>query len=228
MQGCRQGFARRFAPGAVALGLGAALVAGCSGGHKSQPPVTPPPPAPQGQAPQPPMGASAGMIVPPLGADGRRVTPNRDLSSAETLWHVRMALNVAALACEAHGGAARISYNALLKTHKAALARTNSTVDAEYKARYGTQGLAMRDTMDTRVYNFFALPPVQDQFCARAADVARTFNGKASAELAGYAPTALAALEEPYLVFYDAYAAYQERLRAWRAADGGAQTLSAR
>lgn len=219
-----QGFART----AVALGVGAAMIAGCSGGKKHAQ-STPRPATPQpGRAPEPPMGASAGMVIPVIGADGKRITPNRGLSSAGTIWHVRMALNVAALSCNGQGGAARISYNALLKTHKAALARTNSTLDAEYKARYGAKGVAMRDTMDTKVYNFFALPPVHDRFCDRAIDVARAVETRKSAELPDYAPRALATLEEPYLDFYDAYAAYQERLRAWHAANSAARNLSAR
>jgi hypothetical protein len=164
------------------------------------------------------------MIVPGIGADGRRITPNRGLSSAGSIWHVRMALNVAALSCNQQGGAARISYNALLKTHKTALARANTALDAEYKAAYGARGLAMRDALNTRVYNFFALPPVQPGFCARAIPVAAAFNARKSAELAGYAPQALASLEQPYLDFYEAYAAYQRQYESWSASRSAGQT----
>jgi cell division septation protein DedD len=164
--------------------------------------------------PQPPMGAAPGLNIPAIGPDGRRITPNRDLGPQEALWHVRMALNVAALGCRAgEGDAARANYNRLLAGNKAVLARTNAAIDADYRRRFGSQGVALRDKHNTRTYNFFALPPVQPAFCRAAAAVGREAAGMEAQALIAFAPTALARLEKPFFVFFDEYAAYQADLK---------------
>lgn len=211
---------------AVAISIAIGLLGGCAGGGRKPVASKPVPGKAHVEAmPQPPMGATVGMTIPDIGANGRRVTPNSNLSEAGAIWHLRMALNVAALSCLSQD-AARVQYNAFLKDHKTALAKANKVVDAEYRAQYGAKGVDMRDRLNTRVYNFFALPPVQHGFCDQALSVGRTVNTKKSAELAGYAPQGLASLEAPFLAFYDAYAAYQQRLAAWRTS--GAQLSSAR
>ena len=50
--------------------------------------------------PAPPSGASPNLHLPPRGSDGEFETPNRHLTSAEAIWHLRAALNVAALQCQ--------------------------------------------------------------------------------------------------------------------------------
>lgn len=200
---------------------GIALMSGCAR-HRDVV-VAPPPPAPVQPvaAPMPPMGATANMRIPAVGADGRRVTPNRNLSAQATLWHVRMALNVAALSCHDATDAVRLNYNQFLKVHKATLAKANAQVDGEYKTRFGAKSaIPQRETLNTSVYNFFALPPVQKAFCAQAASVGGAVNGMTSADLLAYAPTGLAALERPFTDFYDAYAIYEGRLAQWRSSGG--------
>ncbi len=190
-------------------------LAGCAG-RQERVVMAPPSPPAQVPMPTPPQGATANMALPPLGADGRRVTPNRNLSAMATLWHVRMALNVAALSCRSGADSILLSYNQFLKTHKATLARANVAVDTEFKGRFGPQAIPQRETINTRVYNFFALPPVQQAFCERATMVGGVINSMTPADLAAYAPSALASMEQPFTDFYDAYAAYQTQLAQWR------------
>ena len=54
--------------------------------------------------------------------DGRYATPNRNLSADGAVWHLRAALNVAALACRGPDEAAIVAgYNALLARQKTLL-----------------------------------------------------------------------------------------------------------
>lgn len=202
------------------LGLATiAILAGCAGRHREV--VTAPPAAPvAAPMPVPPLGAVAGMTIPPLGPDGRRMTPNRNLSAQATLWHVRMALNVAALSCHDEGDGVRLRYNAFLKAQKATLAKANLQVDNEYKGRFGANAVTQRERLNTTVYNFFALPPVQRGFCERAAMVSGVIATLSAADLLSYAPSALASLEQPFVDFYDAYAHYQGQLAQWRSHSG--------
>ncbi|WIA58415.1 hypothetical protein N6H05_11685 [Sphingobium sp. WTD-1] len=195
---------------------GMALLSGCAGQREVA--VAPPPPAQLQPVPQPlpPLGATATMQIPPIGADGQRVTPNRDLSGPATLWHMRMALNVAALSCQGSGDAARLQYNQMLVRHRTALTRANAQVEGEYKAQFGGAAIAQRERLNTVVYNFFALPPAQAGFCAEAVRVGAAVNSLPTDQLQAYAPAGLAALEKPFTDFFDAYARYQTDLAAWR------------
>lgn len=206
--------------------VGVALLAGCSQRTKEVAVAPPPPPVQPTVMPTPPLGATANMRVPAMGPDGRRITPNRDLSEQATLWHVRMALNVAALSCRDATDAARLQYNQFLKLHKAALAKANNQVDGEYKARFGGTAIPQREKLNTVVYNFFALPPAQAAFCSQAVNVGAAINAMPTGELLAYAPTGLAALEKPFTDFYDAYAVYQTRLAQWQGRGSAPQTLS--
>lgn len=193
------------------------VLAGCATREAPQAVVTAPPPVVPTQKPLPPQGAAASMTIPPMGADGQRMTPNHSLTDQQAIWHMRMALNVAALSCRDTADSARLNYNQMLKTHKAVLASANSAVDAEYKARLGKDGgFAAREATNTKVYNFFALPPVQANFCQRAIAVGAGVNATATANMAAYARQALASMEQPFLDFYDAYARYQTQMAQWR------------
>jgi len=81
-----------------------------------------------------PAGAAAAFEPPATDGAGGYLTPNRGLSGEETTWHLRVALNVAALGCR---GALVDGYNALLTAHKATLAATAEAVTMRYKARFG-------------------------------------------------------------------------------------------
>lgn len=202
------------------------VLAGCGG--RSRVALAPTPPQSVSvdivTRPQPPMGAAPGLTIPAVGSDGQRVTPNRDLGPREALWHVRMALNVAALACRNPDTQAALqNYNRMLTTHNALLAATNDAIDADYRRRFGAQAVAMRDSHNTRTYNFFALPPVQPAFCRAAVGVGAEAVAMDATQLVAFAPTALARLERPFFAFFDAYADYQADAARWQSGQGQRQ-----
>jgi hypothetical protein len=174
--------------------------------------ATPPPaPAPLGPMPQPPAGGYAGMTTPARQADGSYATPNRDLDAAAAVWHLRVALNVAALGCRgAEGAAITAGYNTMLTRDKAALARANA---ATIKA---AGGQAAYDEAMTQLYNYFAQPSAKAAFCAAAASVTTMLAGAATIDAA--APAALAALDRPFTDFYRAYDGYRVQLAQWQVA----------
>jgi hypothetical protein len=200
-----------------------ALVAGCSTPKKAPP--TPPPPVVPTIKPLPPMGAVEEMSIPEVAADGSYLTPNRGVTANTALWHVRMALNVAALSCYGVNEPARIQYNRILHVHQAALREANAAVDRNYLAAYGTGGLKARELLNTVVYNFFALPPVTKSFCPVAIDVGAKILAMPSSQLLAYAPEALTTLEKPFQDFYAAYADYLKRLAEWQSRFGGTVTV---
>ncbi len=200
-----------------------ALVAGCSAPVK--PPPTPPPPVVSTIKPLPPMGAVEGMSIPEVDTSGQYLTPNRGVTANTALWHVRMALNVAALSCHGVNEPARVQYNQILHVHKDVLREANAAVDRNYAAAYGSNGLPARELLNTVVYNFFALPPVTKSFCPVAIEVGAKILTMPSGQLLAYAPEALTALEKPFQEFYEAYADYLRRLTEWQSRFGGTVTV---
>ena len=130
---------------------------------------------------------------------GAHSPPGRDYSSAEAIWHVRAALNVAALNCrdanEAHTVAA---YNGMLSTRRATLAAADTQTKALYRARFGGAWQNMHDTAMTRLYNFFAQPPAHDDFCQVAEQILDEEQLVPGAAFADFANDALARLEAPF------------------------------
>lgn len=194
--------------------LAAALVVAALDGCASHPAeiasAPPPAPVPLAAMPQPPAGAYAGMTIPARLADGSYATPNSNLDPASTVWHLRVALNVAALGCRgAEGQAVTAGYNAMLARDKAELARVNA---AAVKARGGQ---ADYDEAMTRLYNYFAQPGAKAAFCTAAATVTDQLVGAASLDQA--AGPALAALDRPFIDFYRAYDSYRVELAQWQA-----------
>ena len=215
---------RRFA-GRLSL-VSLAAIAACST-PPPPPPPTPPPAVIPTVRPLPPMGAVAGMGIPEIGADGKYETANRGVTSNTALWHVRMALNVAALSCPNAAFTARNQYNQLLHVHKAALSAANAAVDRNYNAAYGSTGMAYRERLNTVVYNFFSLPPVTKTFCPVAITVGARLLTMPSSALLDHAPIALAELEKPFQDFYAAYADYLRRLAEWQSRFGASVTVVA-
>jgi cell division septation protein DedD len=160
--------------------------------------------------------------VPEPDAQGRFATINSGVSAQEALWHVRAALNVAALSCAHRPGGAGIvaHYNALLTQRKAVFA----TAYAAESSRYGQAAL---DQHMTRLYNFFAQPPAQTAFCTAAAGVADRIAGVPATGLPQYAPGALDQLEAPILDYYRAYNAYRIALAQWNAHPKDARVAAA-
>lgn len=192
----------------TAAGAAALLASGC--GRKTVEPA----PSPKLHAPArpaPPAGAIDSLKLPPADGKGGYRTINSDLSPSEAMWHLRAALNVAALTCDRPGtmSIAR-NYNRLLGRQRTLLA-------AAYRAEGQRLGsAAATDAHVTQVYNFFAQPPVQARFCAVAGAVSAEAAALPAEGLEAFAPVALDRLMAPFLDFYRAYARYQTELAAWR------------
>lgn len=173
------------------------------------------------EPPRPPEGAAFNQSVPATDATGAYLTPNRDLNPAQTSWHVRAALNVAALGCRDAFEAETIAgYNQLLALHRSALAQADIGVKALYRVRYAAAWESEHDRAMTRVYNFFAQPPAHDAFCSVAHDLLREALTVQPEAFESFALAALPRLEAPFTGFYRAYDSYRLALAAWR---GGAQ-----
>ncbi|WP_411290808.1 hypothetical protein [Sphingorhabdus sp.] len=180
-------------------------------------PLPPPPPPPPPAMPLPPGGAALSMTIPPVGLDGVRVTPNRGLSRDEQIWHFRSALNVAALNCQGPvWGQTATEYNKFIVIHKVLLSKTSKSVDREYVKRYPKQnGLRIRDTRMTDLYNYFALPPVRSQYCDMALRKLTEANSVPKEALAEYAIGALTDIDNIFVSFYDSYVQYERDLADW-------------
>ncbi|WP_294339453.1 hypothetical protein [uncultured Sphingomonas sp.] len=170
------------------------------------PPVVATVPVPK---PVPPAGAAANIALPAQLADGTFDTPNRALGEATTVWHLRAALNVAALRCndqalvDAYNGFVRANAKVLAKAHDGAMRDAG--------------GQAAFDGRMTKLYNYFALPPVQDAFCAAATTIATEASTTPASEVQRLATLGLAALDAPFINFFTRYAAYRADLAAWQA-----------
>jgi len=200
-----------------------AIVAGCAAAPAPAPvrpaPVVVAPPPPPPAMPLPPGGAAVTMKVPAIGVDGVRVTPNRGISREENIWHLRAALNVAALNCQGPvWGEIAQNYNRYLQVHKSRLAQTNKAVDGEYVKRFpGQNALRVRDTAMTDLYNYFALPPVRAEFCDRSLLKSREVVALPLTALPEYSFGALADLDAVFINFFNAFEQYQRDLADWNA-----------
>lgn len=204
--------------------VGALALAACA----AKPPPAPPPAAPVAPPqvyvpprPTPPNGAAANMVIPPVGADGVRETVNARLSPAQSLWNLRSGLNVAALNCLDPAYAPLAArYGAMLKTHSRELSAANRAIASEFRKRYGSGYRAEQDAYLTKVYNYFALPPVLDAFCkaslALSEELVRIPRGK----LGEFASVALPRLEGVFEDFFRRYEQYRIDLAAWDARYG--------
>lgn len=215
---------------AVMVGL-ASLAAACTTA-KPAPPATVAPPAPVVVAPprmpSPPSNAMLAMTVPVLRADGLRDTPMRDIDDNEKTWYFRAAFNVAALNCQ-NPQHVRIAddYNRYLQTHKRELDRINKLVEADYRKRYGSSSARIRDTENTQVYNFFALPPVKSDFCEAALVLGQEAAAQPSKDLVTFSARALPMLEGVFDRFYASYERYQTELDQWIALYGSPEMRAA-
>lgn len=179
------------------------------------------PPAVQQAAevePAPPANAPASYVLPPRGADGRWRTPNAGIGTEEAAWHLRVALNVAALGCRDAAEAQTVAgYNALLADRKAALATAAAASEAAFRARYGEAWRAAHDDAMTRLYNFWAQPPVQAAFCTEARAVLAEQAMVEPSSFAAWTAASLERLEAPFIAFYTAFDGYRTELAAYRA-----------
>lgn len=91
-------------------------------------------------------------------------------------WHMRAALNVAALQCGFEPTLRTLpTYNALIKDHEAELAKTFQTLTGYFKRTAKTPALGQKalDTYGTRVYSAYSTVNAQLDFCMAAGKVGR-------------------------------------------------------
>lgn len=203
----------------IVVGL-LASVAACAPKPVAPPPPPPPPPVvivipPR---PMPPGNASLTQILPGRALDGRFVTANSNITGDRAFWQLKIGLNVAAIGCRGLEETTLVSaYNNIIKTHGKVIKSTEKSVIAALGKENKTNGIAARDKLSTQLFNYFAQPPAQRGFCARANEIAQLVSATPTAQLVEQAPAHLARLDEPFNEFYQAYAQYQVDAVAWDA-----------
>lgn len=210
---------RRFAKLAMAGGATLALAA-CAAKPPPPPPPPPPPvvvaPPPPPPRPYPPNSSAPNLLIPSLDAAGRRLTPNVDLTPAQALWQLRIALNVAALNCRGLGYETLIpDYSKFLTNNRREIAAAERTVIADQRKLNGGNGISQRDALSTRLYNYFAQPPVLASFCPTAVRVASAAATEPRANILSFASLRLTEVDQPFVTFYNDYARYQADLADW-------------
>jgi hypothetical protein len=149
--------------------------------------------------------------IPAQASDGRFLTINHGIGDQQALWHVRAALNVAALGCNSDQEQLAAAYNQFLHEQRDQLAAADASVRRDFQKRYGTGWRVQHDLYMTRLYNFFSQPFVHTAFCSAAsAYVADAGAPRSEIE----APVALARLEAPFTDFFRRYVAYRDGLTA--------------
>lgn len=188
------------------------------------PPPPPPPPPPEPiviiipPRPEPPGNAALTQILPQRGLDGHFQTANSNISGNRAFWQLKIGLNVAAIGCRGQEEATLVSaYNNIIKTHAKAIQSSEKTVISQLGKETGTNGTAARDRLSTQLFNYFAQPPAQRQFCPRANEVAQIVSTTPSAQVVEQASAHLAQLDQPFVDFYEAFARYQAEVAAWDA-----------
>lgn len=178
------------------------------------------PPASAAIPPRPelPAGVPDALVPPPKAADGSYATINHGVDANGAVWHVRSALNVAALACRGPAEPTLIAnYNALLHDQKSALAAANAAIQARFRTRFGPDWQVAHDDYMTRLYNFFAQPAPSERFCEVATQVAAQARTVSPDGFQAFAVAALPQLETPFTDLYRRYDAYRQTLAAWEA-----------
>lgn len=196
-----------------------ASVAACA----PKPPPPPPPPPPPvvivvPPRPYPPGNAALTQILPGRGIDGRFVTANSNISGDRAFWQLKIGLNVAAIGCRGLEETTLVSaYNNIIKAHGKVIKSTEKSVITQLGKENKTNGIAARDRLSTQLFNYFAQPPAQRGFCARANEIAQLVSATPTAQVIEQAPAHLARLDQPFHEFYEAYAKYQADVVAWDA-----------
>lgn len=217
---------------ASGLSLAASMLvvalSGCGPEKVAEAPPPPPAAVVIPPRPMPPMGAQSNMVIPALAANGTRTTVNSGISQAQMLWNLRSAYNVAALNCMGPDhGPILAGYKDFLVRHAKVLAATNKAVDKEFSSKYGKGGIKARETYQTQVYNFFALPPVVPALCNAMIGMAAEMQALPAAQLNSYAQGGLAKAEAPYMEFFNSYEQYRADLAAWNTRYGAGQPMLA-
>lgn len=198
-------------------------VAACA--PKAPPPPPPPPPAPPvvviPPRPLPPGNASLTQILPARTPEGRFATANAKQTGDRAFWQMKIALNVAAIGCRGpEEGPLVAAYNMIIKNHTRTIQSTERAVIAQLNREMKVKGNSARDRLSTQLFNYFAQPPAQRAFCTKANEIAQVVAATPSKDVITNAETQLAALDQPFIDFYEAYAQYQVEVRAWDAKYG--------
>lgn len=195
----------------VGWGLLGGLALAISGCATPPAPVKPPPvvatlPPP----PTMPAGGYIGMKSAPKRADGRYITPNLDNTDQAAVWHLRNALNVAALGCDQAGGGVIEPYNAWINTRAAVIDRYYQAYIKEWQTTGWGDWQRVYDDNQTRIYNFYAQPAMRKAFCAIAREEVAQVGQVADADLPAFARASLLRLDRPFTEFYAAYDAWRD------------------
>jgi hypothetical protein len=199
-----------------------AALAACA--PKPAPVATPKPvAAPPRAIAIPPRPVSPGFAaetqkVPVRDATGRYVTINSGIAGERAFWQLKTGLNVAAIGCRGSDEAALVSaYNQIIKSHTRTIQAAEKKVIADLARENRTTGVKERDRLSTQLFNYFAQPPAQNDFCRRAANLAKTVATTPSAQLYANATEQLATLDQPFTDFYAAFERYKVDAAAWDA-----------
>nr|WP_186729032.1 hypothetical protein [Sphingomonas panacisoli] len=192
--------------GGTGLAMG---LAGCS-----QP--TPPPRVvatiapPKAPPPVMPLGGYPEIDTADQRADGSYVTPNFDMTNAAAVWHLRGALNVAALGCDQAGGGVVDGYNVWLRGHRDGLAAYANQYLHEWEVTGWSDWRDAYENQQTRLYNFYSQSPIRVAFCAAArAEIAKV-STIADADLPAFARAALVRLDQPFIDFFTGVDAWRD------------------
>ncbi|WP_019515124.1 hypothetical protein [Sphingomonas sp. Mn802worker] len=174
-------------------------------------PVQPPPVVATLPPPPPsmPAGGYVGMKSPAKRADGTYGTPNLNNTDQAAVWHLRNALNVAALGCEQAGGGVIEPYNSWITSHAAVLDRYYHAYIKEWQETGWGDWERVYDDNQTRIYNFYAQPAMRTAFCAVARNEVTQIGQVADDDLVAFARASLLRLDRPFVEFYAAYDAWR-------------------
>ena len=175
-----------------------------------QPPKVVPPPVVVTVPPKMPVGGYPGLKIAPKRTDGTYVTPNFEMTDAAAVWHLRGALNVAALACDRAGGGVVDGYNAWQRAHSAVLAAAVKRYIYEWEITGWSDWQAAYDANETRLYNFYSQSTIRVAFCAAARDEIVRAAAVTDPEMPTYARAALARLDKPFIDFFTAFDAWRD------------------
>lgn len=166
--------------------------------------------------PQPPLGVTGGVVIPPMDAFGRRDTVNRNISTSQVVWNFRSALNVAALNCLGPDYSLLVdNYGAMLKRHARALSAANRGVEQRFRDEYGARYVMPRESYMTKVYNYFAFPPTMPELCDVANRLSFGVTVVDPAEFESFATQGLAELDEVLISFYNEFEAWRAAVADW-------------
>ncbi|WP_310497598.1 hypothetical protein [Sandarakinorhabdus sp.] len=145
--------------------------------------------SPRGSAPSYPVPSQ--QVPPPIAVGP--VGPSDSVAGPQQVWHLRSALNVAALACRERQ--LTDHYNRLLKHHQDLFAQAYAAEQARYRHQYGNSWQTVQDREMTRLYNLFANQPSRGRFCQAAGSITARALDTPAADMPLLAARSLPALE---------------------------------